>query len=291
VTPNAVTLSGVASPLRSKPLLIALLLVSAGIMAGLTAGYFRWGLKPDWYPAHDVWKLPPGPETDLIVYGYDLIVDTQRYIGPDVADKAMRFAGNNLACTNCHLRAGLQPFAAPLVSTFTTFPMMVDDRVVTLRERINGCMTRSMNGSGLPVDSREMKAFLAYIQFLGRGTPAGIRLPGMGLQPAAQPVRPPSADRGQIVYAAVCARCHDDDGQGRLRSAQAVDGYEVPPLWGAGSFNSSAGMSRLTTASAFVHANMPLGVDAGAAPISTQDAWDVAAFFTDQPRPAGPQRN
>ena len=44
-------------------------------------------------------------------------------------------------------------------------------------------------------------------------------------------------------------------------------------------------MNHPATASAFVHANMPLGVDEGAAPISAQDAWDVAAFFTDQPHP------
>ena len=62
-------------------------------------------------------------------------------------------------------------------------------------------------------------------------------------------------------------------------------------MWGEGSFNSAAGMNRLTTASAFVHANMPFGVDEGAAPISTQDAWDVAAFFTSQPRPPGPLRD
>jgi cytochrome c len=34
----------------------------------------------------------------------------------------MRYGGNDLACQNCHLNAGLQPFAAPFVSTFGTFP-------------------------------------------------------------------------------------------------------------------------------------------------------------------------
>jgi thiosulfate dehydrogenase len=166
---------------------------------------------------------------------------------------------------------------------------MVDDRVVTLRERINGCMTRSMNGRALPADGREMKALLAYLEFLGRGTPTGIRVPGMGLPPTSEPDQPPSVDRGQAVYIAACGRCHGADGQGRQRSAQPTEGYEVPPLWGNGSFNSSAGMSRLTTASAFVEANMPLGVDAGAAPLSLQSAWDVAAFFTSQQRPIGPE--
>jgi thiosulfate dehydrogenase len=50
-------------------------------------------------------------------------------------------------------------------------------------------------------------------------------------------------------------------------------------------------MERLTVAAAFVHANMPLGVDQGATPLSSQDAWDAAAYFTSQPRPTGPVRD
>jgi thiosulfate dehydrogenase len=235
--------------------------------------------------------LPPSPEAELVKYGYQLVTDTQRYLGPDIADRRMRFAGNNLACSNCHLRAGLQRFAAPFVSTFTSFPMMVDDRVITLEQRINGCMTRSMNGRALPEDGREMTALLAYIQFLGHGAPTGIRVAGMGLQPISPADPQPSAVRGRHVYAAQCARCHGAEGQGRQRSAQPLDGYEVPPVWGGGSFNSAAGMSLTTTAAAFVHANMPFGVDQGAAALSTPDSWDVAAFLTSRPRPSGPPRN
>ena len=271
--------------------IVGFVLILAGGAAGLAAGYWLWGGRPNWYAVRDVEKLPAGRQNELIIYGYQLITNTQRYLGPDVADAAMRFAGNNLACGNCHLRAGLQPFAAPFVSTYTTFPMMVDDRVITLSERINGCMTRSMNGRTLPVDGHEMEALLAYIEFLGQGTPTGVRVAGMGLRPLSQPDRRPDADRGQRVYVAQCARCHGEDGQGRLRSVQPRDGYEAPPVWGEGSFNSAAGMNRLTTASAFVHANMPFGVDEGAASISAQDAWDVAAFFTSQPRPPGPLRD
>ena len=55
-----------------------------------------------------------------------------------------------------------------------------------------------------------------------------------------------------------------------------------PPLWGPKSFNIGAGMARLNTAAAFVRANMPLG-QGGL--LSEQEAFDVAAFFTRQPRP------
>ena len=62
--------------------------------------------------------------------------------------------------------------------------MLVDDQVITLKERINGCMLRSMNGKALPKDSPEMEALIAYIKFLGHGTPEGMRVAGMGLLPS-----------------------------------------------------------------------------------------------------------
>ena len=99
----------------------------------------------------------------------------------------LRYAGNDLACQNCHLNAGLQPFAAPFVSTFATFPMFVDDQVLTLTQALNGCMRRSLNGKDLPPESREMEALVAYIKFLGKGTPEGVRIAGMGLRPIAEP--------------------------------------------------------------------------------------------------------
>jgi hypothetical protein len=144
-------------------------IAALGIALGLAAGYALWGRAPDWFAGHDVRGLAPGPATDLIAYGEKLIAETARHIGPDTADPAMRYAGNNLACTNCHMRAGLQRLAAPFVSTFTSYPLMVDDRVVTLTDRINGCMMRSMNGRPLPEESREMQGLVAYIEFLGRG--------------------------------------------------------------------------------------------------------------------------
>jgi cytochrome c len=43
----------------------------------------------------------------------ELVVNTPRHIGKNATDPAMQYAGNDLACQNCHLNAGLQPFAAP----------------------------------------------------------------------------------------------------------------------------------------------------------------------------------
>jgi thiosulfate dehydrogenase len=108
-------------------------------------------------------------ENDVIRHGHDLVINTAEHIGKDATDTQKCYAGTDLACVNCHLNAGLRPFAAPFVSTFATFPMLVDDQVITLKHRINGCMQRSMNGKEIPDDSPEMQALIAYIKFLGHG--------------------------------------------------------------------------------------------------------------------------
>ena len=113
----------------------------------------------------------------------------------------------------------LQPFAAPFVSTFATYPMMVDDQVLTLTDRINGCMRRSLNGKDVPSEGREREAIVAYLKFVGKGTPEGVRVPGMGLRPIENPTSPPDARRGEAVYVQLCVTCHKEDGQGQPKPA------------------------------------------------------------------------
>jgi thiosulfate dehydrogenase len=272
-------------------------LVAAGVVAvaavaaavGIGIGYALW-TEPDYYAPVDAADLPAGGGNDPIRLGWGIITETARHIGKDAADPALRYAGNDLACANCHLDAGLKPFAAPFVSTSTSYPMTVDDRVLTLTERINGCLTRSMNGRPLPEDGREMAAILAYMRYLGRDAPPGVRVAGMGLKPLPPAAATPSAERGQAVYAANCVRCHGAAGEGNRKAPPGI-GWAIPPLWGDGSFNDAAGMAHIETAAAFIRANMPRGVSYEAPMLSEQEAWDVAAYVTAQPRPKGPERD
>ena len=266
--------------LKAFLLALALVVVAA---AGLGAGYYLWGQRTDWY-AVDITKLGQGTENDLVRYGRDLIVNTPRHIGKNATAPAMRYAGNDLACQSCHLNAGLQPFAAPFVSTFETYPMLVDDQVLTLTQRLNGCMRRSMNGKDLPPESREMEALVAYIKFVGKGTPEGVRIAGMGLKPISPPVEPPDARRGEVVYAKHCATCHKEDGQGEPKPSPGI-GYSIPPLWGDGSFNGGAGMAKTAYAASYVRDNMPFGIDYLTPVLTVQQAWDVAAYMISKPHP------
>lgn len=236
----------------------------------------------------DIGSLPDDERGRLIRRGRDLITATYAHIGPEVADPAKRYAGNNLACHNCHLDAGTKKFGNPLWGLKDRYPHYNAEAgtAISLEERLNGCMTRSMNGRPLPLDAPEMRAMAAYIDFLSQGVQAGEELSGYGSGRMAELDRAADPQRGQGVYKATCAICHGVNGEGLRRSLPTTDlGYMVPPLWGSDSFNDAAGMNRLTTLANFVHFNMPNGTNYVMPRLSVEDAWDVAAYVVSQPRP------
>jgi thiosulfate dehydrogenase len=67
-----------------------------------------------WTPP-DIATVADDPFGTLVKYGHRLFTDTANEIGPTVSDQTRRFAGNNLACQNCHLQGGTQPYAMPLL--------------------------------------------------------------------------------------------------------------------------------------------------------------------------------
>ncbi|WP_137042922.1 c-type cytochrome [Pseudolabrys sp. FHR47] len=236
----------------------------------------------------EVGALPRDDAGMRIREGRDLITATYAHIGPNVQDSAKRYAGNNLACTNCHLQAGTKKFGLPLFGLFGQFPQYSarSGADISIEDRINSCMTRSMNGRVMPDDAPEMRAIVAYIKFLSTGVPGREQLPGMGTGKMPELSRAADPKRGKVIYARVCAECHNTDGSGiRIGSPKDALGYMVPPLWGADSFNDGAGMARLVTFANFVHFNMPHGVDYLNARLTSAQSWDVAAYVVSQPRP------
>ena len=262
--------------------------LAAGILAIGMAAASASAQAPAAWPQPNPESLPQGAFKDVVLYGRKLFNETYSVIGPEVSDRSMRYSGNNLTCQNCHLESGAKRFGLPMVGVYGAFPtyMAREDEVRTLEERIQGCMERSMNGRELPLGGKEMKAFLAYIQFMSTDIPVGKATEGRGSAPLAMLDRAADPKRGAQVYAQNCASCHQADGQGQ-RNGVAGDakGYRYPPLWGPDSFNNGAGMHRLIASASFIRGNMPFGARYDAPVLSVDDAWDVAAYINSQPRP------
>lgn len=218
-------------------------------------------------------------------FGRRLLRDTAVYLGPDQEDPEKRYTGSRMACASCHLDTGTKPGTLSLLPTSTRYPRFSgrDGGVGDLRDRINGCMQRSMNGRRLPRDSVEMMAMEAYILSLGEQFAAmgeSRRTPTE--QPAfVEPDRAASPAAGRLVYDERCQICHGSDGAGLRASHDPSDGYLFPPLWGPDSFNNGAGMNRVLTAARFIKARMPFGE----ADLTDGDAYDVAAYINSRPRP------
>jgi thiosulfate dehydrogenase len=193
-------------------------------------------------------------------------------------DSLRGHVGNRLTCTNCHREAGTLAASGPWVGSFASFPQYNAraGRVIRIEDRINECLRRSLNGSPLEVDSRDMNDIVAYMAFLSTGIPHGPRASWLGYRRIAP--RPTDVKSGEAVYAASCARCHGPGGEG-LNAA--------PPLWGAKSFAIGAGMARLQTAAAFIRWNMPFDLPGQ---LTDQQAYDVAAFVLSHPRPDTPRK-
>jgi thiosulfate dehydrogenase len=237
------------------------------------------------WSAPDIGTVENDPFGKLVKCGARLFTDTAVEIGPAASDSKRRFAGNNLSCKNCHLQAGRQPYAMPLVGIWGQFPQYRarEGAVELLQNRINGCMERSMNGRALRPEGREMLAFLPWMRWLSGGIPDGAKLIGAGTLPIKLPDRAADPHHGAQVDAQYCAACHGAEGLGQRTPAGV--GYQIPPLWGPDSFNNGAGMARLLTVASYAMYNMPLGTTFNDPLLSDADAYDVAAYIISQERP------
>ena len=216
--------------------------------------------------------IPNSPLGDMVSYGRDIFVDTQRY--------AAQYVGNKLNCQNCHLDAGSLANSAPLWAAYVAYPAFrtKNEQVNTFAKRLEGCFRFSMNGRVPPADSAVVTALTAYAFWLATGAPVGAHLEGRGFPSVGEAAQPASAQRGLQVYTTHCAACHQATGAGLPGT--------FPPVWGRDSYNKGGGMYQVATAAAFIKANMPLGQPNT---LSDQDAWDVAAYINSKPRPADPR--
>ncbi len=234
----------------------------------------------------EYWQMPKDMPADLkseILYGKELIIHTSQYFG--IKGKLNAFATNGMDCQNCHLEAGTKVFGNNYGSVYATYPKYRarSGQIENIYKRVNDCFERSLNGQPLDTASHEMQAIKAYIHWLGSNVKKGEKAIGAGLRIPPFLNRAADTAIGRMVYVAKCQSCHQPNGEGKFNS-EGIS-YIYPPLWGPGSFNTGAGLYRISNLAAFAHDNMPQGASFKQTQLSNAEAWDVAAFINSQPRP------
>ena len=224
-----------------------------------------------------------GKEREMVAYGQELIAHTSRFYGPN---GTISHTTNGMNCQNCHLDAGTRPWGNNFAAVYSTYPMLRgrSNKIQDIYGRVNDCFERSLNGKAISNNSYQMRSIYTYMKWLGQNIPKGKKPYSSSLPTPSFLDRAADSEKGKMVYINVCQSCHGDKGQGML----SLDGkeYSYPPLWGEHSYNDGAGLFRLSSFASFVSNNMPFNQASHAHPkLTTEEAWDVAAFVNSQPRP------
>ncbi len=188
-------------------------------------------------------------------------------------------------CQNCHLSAGTTDWGNNYGAVFSTYPKYRarSGAKENIYKRINDCFERSLNGKAIDTSGKEMLAIKSYIEYIGSDVKKGEKAKASGIYDLAYLDRAADATNGKALYTAKCASCHQPEGQGQL----AIDKieYTYPPLWGKNSYNSGAGLYRISRLAGYIKYNMPQGATFLKPQLSNEEAWDIAAFVNSQPRP------
>ncbi len=234
------------------------------------------------WKAPDTAAIPKNKEGERIRYGRDLVARTSYYLGPQ--GKVMNIS-NGMNCQNCHLDAGTKPFGNNYGSVASTYPKFRprSGTIEGIEKRVNDCLERSLNGQPLDSLSKEMRAFVSYIQWVGKDVPKGEKAPGSGFVEMKWLTRAANPAIGRKLYLQKCQICHGYSGEGQKLSANSY--YIYPPLWGENSFTTGAGLYRISNFARYIRANMPNGATFEKPILSEEEAWDIAAYVESLPRP------
>lgn len=232
-------------------------------------------------PSQD--RIPYGPEGEQIRYGKELIAHTAQYLGPTGSVAQIT---NGMNCQNCHLEAGTKLFGNNYGGVASTYPKFRprSGTIETIEKRVNDCIERSLNGKALAADDRQLQAMVAYIRWVGSEVPKDSIPRGTGIKAPAAMVRAADPVKGELVFTQHCSRCHGTNGEG-MREGVASE-WRYPPLYGKDSYNTGAGLYRLSRFAGYVKYNMPNDLATADNPFLTDEqCWDVAAYVNSMPRP------
>ena len=204
-----------------------------------------------------------------VMNGYRIFIETPKY--------APHYTGDKLTCNSCHIGGGNtlggENGGISLVGVTAVYPKYVEEskKKISLKERINNCFIRSMNGKTLPENSQEMNDIIAYLTWISQEVIRVGNFPWLGL-PKIKSTHQPDPAAGAVVYQNHCSICHLPNGEGAPG---------IPPVWGDHSYNDGAGMNDVGTLASFVWKNMPYQQPI----LSPKQALDVAAYISSRPRP------
>ena len=119
------------------------------------------------------------PDTNLITqdedgnrirYGRELILHTSSYFGPR---GTIAIISNGMNCGNCHIDGGTRIWGNNFSMVASTYPIYRNrsGKHETVEMRVNDCFERSLNGEHLEDTSNEMKAIIAYLNWVGKDVP------------------------------------------------------------------------------------------------------------------------
>ncbi len=238
--------------------------------------------ESDCWTGAGVNQISPDKDGDEIRLGRELIANTAYYLGPK---GKMATISNGMNCQNCHLEAGTKPWGNNYGAVASTYPKFRDrsGTIETIQKRINDCIERSLNGKALDTNSQAMKAMVRYINWLGSDIPKGVKPKGSGIMDLPKLNRAADPIKGKMVYTANCEKCHGKNGEGLPNQAEGNSFY--PPLWGRRSYNTGAGLFRISRFAGFVRNNMPITTNYHQPQLTIAESWDVAAYVNSQPRP------
>ncbi|MBK5278281.1 MAG: c-type cytochrome [Bacteroidia bacterium] len=270
--------------------IVVILLISGALILFINPEIITQEIKDDrkgdaldnlWI-APDSLSIPSGELGKQIRYGKELITHTAQYLGPK---GSVLQISNGMNCQNCHLYAGTKPFGNNYGSVASLYPKFRarSGSLEGIEKRVNDCFERSLNGMGLDSLSKEMRAMVAYIKWVGKDVPKGKKAIGSGLYDIVYLDRQCDTVKGKSLFQAKCVTCHGANGEG-LKRFDGID-YVYPPLWGENSFNNGAGLFCISNFAKYIFANMPQGATYEKPLLNQEESWDIAAYVLSMPRP------
>jgi thiosulfate dehydrogenase len=226
----------------------------------------------------DTSRIPKNKFGEEVKYGRELMLHTAYYIGPNGING--KYTRNKMSCTNCHQDAGTKPYSLNLEASFNNYPeyRAREGKVLSLAERINNCIMHPHLGEPLPLDSKEMIAFISYLKWISDSSKVNRNTPGVKNLEIPFPEEEASPKKGEQLFVVNCARCHGTDGEGIM--ADDSSSYIYPPLWGQKAYQPGSSMHRIIKMAQWLVANMPYDKATHDKPfLKSDEALDLAAFI------------